>query len=208
MALNKEHTQGELHSYHELVISERARARKLAHHILNHWNATLDRDEFESVVDLALCEAARNFKPQHDVKFSTYLFYFLKGALIRSIAFSKKDRCIPLDKEEHEQRSLLPAHELEEAAARQGYSFSSDGLTEKNVYLDELRQYCEKALRGLSELERTVVFRVHVLDFKLARVARDLGYSRGHISELRTKAFRKVREEMGFLRQELWLQAA
>ena len=66
------------------------------------------------------------------------------------------------------------------------------GLDEQ-VIAKELKATCKKALDNLQPLERKVVLEVCIFEKKVAKVARSLGYSRGHVSETRTKAVNKMR---------------
>ena len=43
-------------------------------------------DEVDSIVDLALCEAARRYSPDKGAAFMTFFFYHLRGHLVRAVA--------------------------------------------------------------------------------------------------------------------------
>src|SRR5690349_3051107 len=70
----------------DLITSSRLKARKLGRSILRKWNARLDLQEVDSIVDLSLCEAAARFDPSVGASFLTFLFYHLRGNLIRAIS--------------------------------------------------------------------------------------------------------------------------
>ena len=69
-----------------LVIEFRLKARKLARSILRKWHARLDLQEVDSIVDLSLCEAVRRFDPTKGASFMTFLYYHLRGNLIRTVS--------------------------------------------------------------------------------------------------------------------------
>ncbi len=60
-----------------LVLQYRGRARRLALGMMKKWRSRIEKDEFESIVDLSLCEAAKLFKPGIGCSFTSYLFYHL-----------------------------------------------------------------------------------------------------------------------------------
>ena len=79
-----------------VIISSRGKARKLARSILRRWNARLDLNEVDSIVDLSLCEAAARFSPDMGASFMTFLFYHLRGNLIRTISTAANSNVVPL----------------------------------------------------------------------------------------------------------------
>ena len=192
-----------------LVLSSRESAQRLGHYILRSWGARLEQEEFVSAVDLALCEAAARFDPKRKVKFSTFLFFYLKRALIRSIQFSKGLPSISLEEvsDLSTRRARLRSEEVR-AKALERSGLIDYHSPEQIAYQQEVGRQCRAALDKLSELERAIVVRVHVMGFKLARVARQLGYSRGHVSELKGRAFRKLRQDFGHLHDEIFKEAA
>ena len=79
----------------DLITQSRLKARKLARSILRKWNARLDLQEVDSIVDLSLCEAAHRFDPSVGASFMTFLFYHLRGNLIRTITASANSNVLP-----------------------------------------------------------------------------------------------------------------
>ena len=76
----------------ELVLSHREAGRKVARSILRKWRANIPEDELNSMVDLALCEAAMRFDPEKGAQFLTFLFYHIRGHLIRWVTQARKDK--------------------------------------------------------------------------------------------------------------------
>src|SRR5690348_15064745 len=72
-------------SKEELVLRYRMKARKLARSILRKWHSRLDLQEVDSIVDLSLCEAVARYNPAKGASFMTFLFYHLRGNLIRAV---------------------------------------------------------------------------------------------------------------------------
>ncbi len=188
-------------SAHDIIINHRITARKLARHMLKRWNARLDQEEIDSVADLALCEAARGFDPKEGSAFSTYLFYFLKGSLIKAMQMNKGVIInISLCDGEMRKRTYSDGVEdqyiVEDTRGALDDPDAPNSSPERGFYLLEIRRKCNEALLALSNLEREVVVNVHIFDYKVANVARRLGYSRGHISNMRKVALKKLQNQL------------
>ncbi len=178
----------------QLVLEHRTQALRTSHHLLKRWRLGIERDDIISLTDAALCEAALRFQSDAGAKFSTYLFYFLKGAVIQLVTQRIKER--------NSIRSVSGDAAAEEQPAqraldqREAESFDeerSNASPHRPLLLAEMRQRCREAIAKLSETEREVVIDVHLHEKKLTAVARRLGYSRGHLSCIRRQAFEKVR---------------
>jgi DNA-directed RNA polymerase sigma subunit (sigma70/sigma32) len=79
----------------ELVLTYRIKARKLARSILRKWHARLDLQEVDSIVDLSLCEAVRRYNPTKGASFMTFLFYHMRGNLIRAVTTAATANTLP-----------------------------------------------------------------------------------------------------------------
>ena len=188
-------------STHEIIISHRITARKLARHMLKRWNARLDQEEIDSVADLALCEAARGFDPKEGSAFSTYLFYFLKGSLIKAMQMNKGviinvSTCDGDMRKRTYGDGVQDQYIVDDTKGSLDDPDSPNSSPERGFYLLEIRRKCNEALLALSNLEREVVVKVHIFDYKVATVARRLGYSRGHISNMRKVALKKLQNQL------------
>jgi len=96
-----------------LIIKYRLKARKIGRSILRRWHARMDLDEVDSLVDLSLCEAVKRFNPNKGASFMTFLFYHLKGNLVRSVATAAQASALPtglLDDEACDRHG--PRHQL------------------------------------------------------------------------------------------------
>jgi len=184
----------------QLVLENRVRARRMGRSIMGRWGASIPEDEFGSVCDLALCEAASRFRSDFGTEFPTYLFYFLKGALARAIDASKM-RSVQISFEDRVESSAKKNAETRELSEHDGIGALENGCPERSAYLDELRVHCNRALLSLNHLERKVVLNVSLLELKVAHVARNMGYSRGYVSSVRKDALVKMRRELGHLKQ-------
>ena len=71
---------------------------------------------------------------------------------------------------------------------------------EDETFRREMSGHCTRALARLSVMERKVVLQAVVLDFKVAPLARRLGYSRGYLFSLRQSAFLKMRRDLDGMR--------
>ena len=183
-----------------LILENRIRARRMGRSIMGRWGASIQEDEFGSVCDLALCEAASRFRPDFGTEFPTYLFYFLKGALARAIDASKM-RSVQVSFEDRVESSPKKHTDSLEVAQEESMGALENGCPERSAYLDELRVHCNRALLSLNHLERKVVLNVSLLELKVAHVARNMGYSRGYVSSVRKDALVKMRRELGHLKQ-------
>lgn len=189
-----------------LILEHRLSARKIARHMMKKWNAHLSPDELDSIVDLAICEAAQNYTPIEGVAFTTYLFYFLKGNLIKGICMNRE--AVAESRAEFDEERTLSGQASESEYSLDGrghHEISSNEQEvatspEKEAYLVELREHCNEAMMKLSNLERDIVFRVHVMDYNVTAVAKQLGYSRGHVSTLRGVALRKMKTALDHIK--------
>jgi RNA polymerase sigma factor (sigma-70 family) len=198
-----------LFSKHQLILDNRISARKVARNILKKWNAKLPGEEIDSAVDLALCEAAHRYRPSPNASFITYLFYFLKGCLVKAISANNTAfNQVVHEHIKHEALDAGPANiEVEPAqeAVKKELLQEEESITsispEDQVFHRELKGRCREALLHLSNLERELLLNIHVLELKTTTVAKQLGYSRGHLFNVRRAAIEKVRNELWDLKE-------
>lgn len=193
--------QSKIAGQNELVLNHRETAFRLMRSMMRRWGFRLDRSEAQSIADMALCEAAKRFKPGHNATFVTYLFHFLRGALIAELKRQRRasltmtlESSLSHVGDEGERRDISPLESLPEA--QNTPEANRHESPEVSTYRDELKEYCEKALQLLTPLEREVVIGIHMNETKVAHFAREIGYSRGHVSELRRQAFKKLAPEL------------
>lgn len=172
----------------QLVLEFRMKARKLARSILRKWHARLDLQEVDSVVDLSLCEAVKRFNPDKGASFMTFLFYHLRGNLIRAVSTAASQSTVrSADIEEEEGRRFggksVNAMEVAEALCG-GEASQPDEL----LFRKQLINISAEACSQLDELEQEVIYRIYMKEQQLMDIANNLGYSRCHISRVKKKA--------------------
>lgn len=177
-----------------LVLEYRIKARKLGRSILRRWHARLDIQEVDSIVDLSLCEAVKRFDPKKGASFMTFLYYHLKGNLVRSVSAAAQANTIPLsstfDGQNDEFGSITA---LEVVAAVSG---TDQRLPDELLLHKELVDLSQLACDRLDPLERQVIERLYLQGEQLMSIAKSLGYSRCHISRVKKKALENLQSEM------------
>ncbi len=186
-----------------LIIKYRLKARKLGRSILRRWHSRLDIEEVDSIVDLSLCEAVKRFDPFKGATFMTFLFYHLKGNLVRAVTAAASSTVIPNAIAELSESAFddgerpsytsgtLNAIELAEAVSSQGIPQPDEALWRK-----ELTTRSTSACEKLDDLEREIVKRIFVHEQQIIDIAAALGYSRCHISRVKKKALSTLHEEL------------
>lgn len=177
----------------ELVMENRVSALRIARSLLRRWNTYLDVSEVQSITDMALCEAVRGFDESRGTRFVTYLFPFIKGALIAEMKANQKDTvslssgaCTSTSTGNFSGDNSSASNAAMEIPAEESYS------PEQQTYRAELRVLCNKALESLQPLEREALIGVDIYDHKVAQLARKIGYSRPYLSSVRTRAIEKI----------------
>lgn len=194
----------------DLVIEYRIKGRKLGRSILRKWHARLDLEEVDSVVDLSLCEAVKRFNPEKGASFITFFYYHLRGNLIRAVSSAANSNLVPVcDLEEYISSSV----ETAKTQTNRGHTVSAldiaDALTSREtaapdeiLFRKELVQLSAEACDRLDELEREVIQRIFFGEQQLQDIARELGYSRCHISRVKKKALENLKGDLtGLLEQ-------
>jgi RNA polymerase sigma factor FliA len=190
----------------ELVINYRLKARKLARSILRKWHARLDLQEVDSVVDLSLCEAVKRFNPKMGASFMTFLFYHLRGNLIRAVSAAACANVVPVNDIEgliqssqegmdSAQRALpnrgVNAIEIAEALCGNEYP-----MPDEIVFKRELINLSHEACDKLDDLAKEVISRIYLQGQQLIDIANSLGYSRCHISRVKKKALETLYQDL------------
>lgn len=176
---------------HQMVMEFREKARKMARSILRRWRAHIEINELDSVVDLALCEAVSRFEPERGVSFITYMFYYLKGHLIKTVTSLANNKTVSDDKDE----GFLIEDLLSTEASEQV-------LADEKMYINQMLLLSKDIYGSLDRLERTILQRLFVNDEQLIDVAADLGYSRCHVSRIKKKAIETLQTKLSKLTGE------
>jgi len=185
-----------------LVLAHREEARCFAKNLLRRWKCYFELDELYSLVDMALCQAANGFSPVHGAKFSTYSYFYIKGVLVRAIRKRKNSSMlivanvwdIDSEEEEMDERYGKEHGELsaDNAFGGQLYKLRPDQL----LFRKQLRGLGEAAYQGLEGLERAVIEKVYYQGCSMTEAAKQLGYSRCHLSRVRTRAIERLRQTL------------
>jgi RNA polymerase sigma factor (sigma-70 family) len=187
-----------------LIVRYRLKARKLGRSILRRWHSRMDIDEVDSLVDLSLCEAVKRFDPAKGASFMTFLFYHLKGNLVRAVTSAATANSIPIFNSDHSEHvpaepnhffghqfRALNSVEVAEAVASQDVPLPDEMLWRK-----ELHSASSEACEKLDPLEREIIKRIFLQEQQIMDIAATLGYSRCHISRVKKKALETLHNEL------------
>ncbi len=164
-----------------IVLNNRQSAHKMTRALARRINYRLPEEELLSLADMALCEAARSFNPLKGAAFTTYLHYFIRGRLLALISEQKR-RTDSTAKYLRERLTLN--QELSESKL-------SEALEKK--FLIEAMHSC---LEELPRKEQEVIETVFLSENTVTEAAKRLGFSRGHVSRMKTASVAKLRKRL------------
>lgn len=178
----------------EYILRYRGKARKLGRSLLRKWRSRLDIQEVDSIVDLSLCEAASRFNPERGASFMTFLFYHLRGNLIRAITSAVQSSNLPLV----ELDAFLGAEDDKANAMDIADALTSEETPspEDALYRQEMVTLSQKSFAKLDELEKSVLTQLFAEEIQMIDIARNLGYSRCHISRVKRRALEAMHSEI------------
>lgn len=187
-----------------LILKYRLKARKLGRSILRRWHARMDLDEVDSLVDLSLCEAVKRFNPNKGASFMTFLFYHLKGNLVRSVAAAAASTSLPsgvldegaMSRSEVELIGEMSVRSLNTADIAEAISSQDAPQPDEALWRKELNSQSSLACEKLDELEREIIKRIFIQEQQIMDIAASLGYSRCHISRVKKKALETLYDEL------------
>ena len=181
----------------QLILEYREKARLLASSMLRRWRSRLDPQEVESIVDLSLCEAVHRFRTGKGASFMTFLFYHLKGNLVRTVSAAANKGFLPLlDAEPHAQEGDHYGYGVSPSELYEYESGDQDNSPESLLIRKEEAELASEACGKLDPLEQEVVGRLYGHEQQLLDIARHLGYSRCHISRVKKKALENLFDEL------------
>ena len=201
---NKERKLSDDH-VQEMILEHRASARKLSRSMLRRWRARIDLQELDSIVDLALCEAALRYNPDKGASFMTFLFYHLHGYLVRAVATLSNSQTVPANPYEIAELSADTSRLIQrDGVYRTGNSNDVANalcnqeylMPDELLYRKEMAQLSFQACGKLDNLEQQIIYRIFVDEESLVDIAADLGYSRCHISRVKKKALKALQGEL------------
>lgn len=178
-----------------VVLEHREHGARLAWSFLKEWRIRLPADEVISVVGAALCQAAYNFDPSRGVAFKTFLYYHLRGMLIKEITQMLQDRKMYEAAVEDPSASAATIDQLTHSVWP--FRLVESNTPEKSYEKNEVSNICWTACAQLDPLEQEIVIRQFVNDETLIDIAKDLEYCRCHISRVKSRAIKKMREFLG-----------
>lgn len=191
-----------------LYLEYRGSAHKIARSILRRWNARIELEELNSLVNLALCEAASNYNETNGTSFVTFLYYHIKGHLVKYISSSIKkpiafgtltDVDHSTDEEKYNSPSQgkqpLISQAMLEDAIMGNYTTSPD----KVLLEKEISDVKDFAINLLDELEQKILRNCWSQSQSLESLAQELGYSRCHISRVKAQAIEKLKEILSYI---------
>jgi RNA polymerase sigma factor (sigma-70 family) len=190
-------------SYEDLILNHRENGRKLARSILRRWQVNMPAEDVDSIVDLTLCEAAVRYDVNKGASFITFLFYHLRGHLVRAVAAATSDSQLFMAVA---QSSGLDVTEWATANEDTAIAFLPDISFERQAEVEspevllikkEKASLCKDAVVKLDELEREIIDRSYGQDEPLVDIAKLLGYSRCHVSRVKKRALDRIRGFIG-----------
>ncbi len=183
----------------DLIINHRENGRKLARSILRRWRVRMPGEEIDSIVDLALCEAARRYSSERGASFMTFLFYHLRGHLVRSVARAAQGNNIFLSFARNagvdtSDWAHLPAEVIWSYVPEYMVFGQRDLETPEHVMIrQEKITQTQNACAQLDSLEREIIDRSFSSEQPLVDIAKSLGYSRCHISRVKKTALDRLK---------------
>ena len=187
---------------HLLVEDHYESGKRLAWSFLNKWRVRIEEDEVTSITGAALCEAANRFKPELGVNFKTFLFYYLRGMLLKEITKRVTDS-----------KMRVPVAHLNEAnddargiSLENYYQVDQDSNPENMLDQKQRIELCREATAGLDALEQKVLEQFFGEDESVVDIAKNLGYCRCHISRVKSKALSSLTEKLSSLSPDFPLE--
>jgi|GEM_PF-1529546 len=191
-------------SKEELVLEYRANARKLSRSILRRWRSRIELEELDSLVDLALCEAADRYDSKKGASFMTFLYYHLRGTLVRAVDIAANLNTVSAA--DYEIEELISGYRTSKDSHDNGITASADlsdtlsnheySTPDEMLYKKEVANISNQACAKLDELEQEVIYRLYVQEEQLVDIAKSLGYSRCHISRVKKRALDVLHEQL------------
>lgn len=177
----------------DLIVSHMVHGERLAKSFLRRWRVVMPNSHVTSVVGISLTEAANRFDPTRGVNFKTFFFYHLKGMLAKELRrSSNSEKMIQHNGEDGSVPDYVGTED--EGDGGDWLSNSCEQRSPERLFQKrQLMRFVWSACEQLDDLEQEVLVRHYVQEQSMTDIAGDLGYSRCHIS--RVKSFALVRLE-------------
>jgi len=173
---------------HTEVLILQEKSLKVAKSMLRRWNVVLPPDELKSLVNLSIAEVLPKFDASKGTSIITFLYYHLKGALIKHIQETVSQQSEQLSEEAYLEFQAFENHTSE-------VSFVSES-PEEEIINKQLTKIYDEALGTLSDLERELI-RLNLEEgIKVQQIAKQLGFSRSYLSRLKSQALYRLCSEL------------
>jgi hypothetical protein len=133
----------------------------------------------------------------------TFLFYHLKGNLVRSVASAAATSSLPVRLAEFGEAfsdafdAETPiAHGMNAVEIAEAVTSQDSPLPDEALWKKQLNDCSSLACAKLDELEREIIKRIFVHEQQIIDIAAALGYSRCHISRVKKKALDTLHDEL------------
>ncbi len=183
----------------KLILEHRESGRKLSRSILRKWRVRMSSEEVDSIVDYTLCDAAHRYEANRGASFMTFFYYHLRGHLVRAVATAAHSNQIFVSFTKAQGLDVADWTITNEAgsysAAPEFALFGQKDIEgpEQLLLRKEKISICRGACSKLDELEQEVLFRSFSDEQPLVEIAKQLGYSRCHISRVKRRALERLK---------------
>ncbi len=182
-----------------LIVDHRDCGRKLATRLLREWRIQLNREEIDGIADLALCEAADRFDITRGVRFSTFLFYYIRGNLLRMIEKTVAEKRIvqavqySISASRNEHFDINDTPDINPVVDPDACLAGESGTPEEFFLRQETIAAVTQACHVLSTQEREVIQRRFMRGESPAEIAQALGCSRREVQFFERSAFNTLK---------------
>ncbi len=160
-----------------LILDNQELAVKMAFSMLSKWRFQLPKPEVHSIAALALCEAANRFDHNRGVSFGTFLFSYVRGHLLKEItaSYNRKKRFVLVE-------------DQTDTDKQQHTDFDERLSPERIALTSQLLKRLFEAKKKLTTLEKKILDHCFADEMTVVDIAKTLGYSRGHVSRMKSDA--------------------
>ena len=221
-ALMREYKQtGSLEVRNQLVMYYSYIARSMAVKMSSTYHKYATTEEMVNQCVIALINSLERFDPDKGVKFSTYAFTKVRGAIIDYVRkqdwLSRRVRQMdirilktedelslelgrPPTRLEMADRLQITPEALLTTPGRTQSSLTLEGVFDPEDEMDEqeLRSQLMKAIDELNEQERTVLSLYYYEDLTMREIGQVLGVSEQRVGQINQKLIRKLREKLAY----------
>lgn len=180
-------------------------AMRIAFSLLKKWRCQMNRDDVQGMVGIALVKAAQQFDPSHGTKFESFLFYYIKAELIKTIEGAVKAK-----KAIEALRDVTPEFGDLNGQSNQNKSKNDEQVLpdpdrisaspsinpEKKMILEERNELVRQALTRIDEKHRDILEFIYFQQMHPQEIKEKLGLSRSGIKSALRKAKQALEEEL------------